>query len=113
MWPQGELGIECDFVLETRAQTIAPPAPRYHALLLLLLLPPLTLLPQLQGVRAPPLLPRRLLPPEGRGTEAELGRGEETRVKGGVPPRVAPRYLLLGALSPSPAAGLDSGGRGS
>lgn len=48
--------------------------------MLLLLLPPLPLLPQLQSVWAPPLLPRRLLPPAApRGlhtpcSKAELGR---------------------------------------
>ena len=93
---------------------VLPGGPPHCTLLLLLLLPPLALLPQLQGVRAPPLLPCRLLPPEGKGREAELGGGEETRVKGAgaasggsactccsVPsPRLLPQGSTLVAVAP-------------
>lgn len=88
-----------------------PPCPT------LLLLPPFPLLPQLQGVRAPPLLPCRLLPPEGP-RQGERGRpwGQGRRGLGGGRIRQWRRfqglgYLLLGALSLSPAPGLNSGGR--
>lgn len=44
---------------------VLPEGPTCSTLLLLLLLPPLTLLPQLQSVRAAPFLSRQFLPPEG------------------------------------------------
>lgn len=48
-----------------------------HSSLLLLLLPPLPLLPQLQGVGATPLLPCRLLPPTGQGGDSgQRGTGQ-------------------------------------
>lgn len=109
---------------QTHCPAIAPVCPEPTPVLpggpppptLLLLLPPFPLLPQLQGIRAPPFLPCWFLPPKdedkARKKYWQSGKGEGPRdCKYRAVWAQELGYLLLGALSPSPAAGLNSGGR--
>lgn len=84
---RGRVAREGSFPLISRAHhlTIAPvptpvlpEGPPHSTLLLLLLLPPLTLLPQLQSVWTAPFLSRQFLPPEGQRQD-ERGRVGQRR----------------------------------